>query len=332
MAKGCLLDYFVPSGEKPKEFPVKMSKSVSQSSPGVAVSVLVAIVLCCKVCVGETIYAEKGSSPELPCPCPSCSGDLTRAVSWYFDHQGHTTPLFQKLESSHVIKRLPSSWDRLEVLQNYALRFRNLTDNDTGRYWCELGNYYDLLVVTGRKLILESNETNTTCYVLSCSISGKKLLRDVGTWWEGGEQIQQEDKEERHSVFRGQRATQLHICLEKETKERKVKCQFPLKTEIIFTLTVNEEALASRLLPISQAKDCLLTQCLESRENGGPWIPLAVCVALQFFIIFALGMILWRRICREKHEKHLKGLQKDVSKPVYKAQVYENVKNRSEKL
>ncbi|XP_042305184.1 lymphocyte antigen 6 complex locus protein G6f-like [Sceloporus undulatus] len=314
-----------------------MGEDVPQRFLVAAVAILVAVFFFWGVCDGEEIYAEKGSSPELPCPCSSCSGELTRELYWYFEHQGSATPLFYKKKNSHVIKRLPASWDRLDVLQSYALRFRNLTDSDTGRYWCEMGNYYDLVVVTGRKLILESSEANTICYVLSCSISGNELLRDVGSWWEAGKLLQEEQKEGGYSIFRGQRATQLHICLKKvtsraETKERRVTCQFTQKTEITFTLNVHEQdfCLASHLLPISQ--DCLLSQCPESRGNGETWIPLAVCVALQFLIIFALGLILWRRTCREKKENHLKRLQKDVSKSEYKPQVYENVKNRSEML
>uniref|UniRef100_A0A670HUA8 Immunoglobulin domain-containing protein n=1 Tax=Podarcis muralis TaxID=64176 RepID=A0A670HUA8_PODMU len=89
----------------------------------------------------QVIYAEKGSSPELPCP-----GERGE-VSWYLQQSGPTL-LFSKRENGPVT-RLPEAWDRLRVLQNYSLQFSNVTDSDHGRYWCSSVNYYDLVVTTG---------------------------------------------------------------------------------------------------------------------------------------------------------------------------------------
>ncbi|XP_061478096.1 lymphocyte antigen 6 complex locus protein G6f [Rhineura floridana] len=277
-----------------------------------ALGALAAVVFSLRLGDAEIMYAEKGSSPELPCPHLSYSGDHWEVSWWYFDRQGSTTLLFRHLENS-PITCLPAAWDHLRMLRNYSLQFSNVTDNDTGRYWCESNNYYDLVVVTGTKQMLESPQANIMCYVLSCSVSSKELDRDVVSWWEGEKPLQEEDKKGGYSIFKGHRASQLHICLKKgkKTKEKKVKCCFAKKMEITFSLT-------------GTAKDCLSPPCPESRGNGcTTWIPLAVCVILQFLIIFALGVAQWRRRCRRQHQTHLKELSKDVSK-LDSTQVYVN--------
>ncbi|KAJ7317316.1 hypothetical protein JRQ81_003478 [Phrynocephalus forsythii] len=278
-----------------------------------------AIFLSLRFCHAEIIYAQKGSSPQLPCPCSTCSEEHGM-VTWYFHHQKKTTFLLRKAEKRIV--RFPAAWDRLQLLQNYSLLFVNVTDNETGRYWCESGSYYDLVIVTGRRQTLDSCQAKTACYVLSCSVSEQEIRgEDVVSWWEGGKQLQKEDEKGGYSIFKGKRVSQLHICLKKKPRERRVKCRFGQQVEINFNLTQYEQP-----FPQGTEKECRSPQCPESRGNGGLWISLAVCILLQLFIIFALAVALWRRTRRKKHTDHLKELSKDISKSEYKAQVYENIK------
>ncbi|XP_063148856.1 lymphocyte antigen 6 complex locus protein G6f-like [Candoia aspera] len=338
-------------------------------TPRAATAALATLFLLVQLCDANTVYAEKGSSPELLCPCPSCSG--TQKVSWYFVQQRKTTALFHKFSNSSI-ERCPVAWSRLVMLQNNSLLFNHVVDNDTGRYWCNLNHFYDLVVVTGSQQKLEPNQANSVCYVLSCFFPPKEVYRDVITWWEGRKQILEGDQMGRSSIFKGKKASQLHICLKKEAlkknKERHVKCRFAQKTEIMFRLTDNDHDFCScsTLLPSSQGtflllnileyfsvfgghsfllfelflaavlcfclsldigtvKDGLSSQCSEIKRNGIPWIPLAVCVILQFLIILAL-LILWRRSCSQKYPDHLKKPRKDVPMSEYTPQLYENVR------
>ncbi|XP_053235322.1 lymphocyte antigen 6 complex locus protein G6f [Podarcis raffonei] len=287
----------------------------------VALAALAAIFL--RLGGAELIYAEKGSSPELPCP-----GEHGE-VSWYLQQSGPTL-LFSK-RGNGPVTRLPEAWDRLRVLQNYSLQFSNVTDSDHGRYWCSSVNYYDLVVTTGTKQMLESRLSDLVCYVLSCSVSSKELGNNVVSWWEGKKALQQGEKERDYSIFKGHRASQLHICLRegKETKERRLKCSFAEKQEIAFHLTGREQDSCGCCgwlpFPPGKVKGSLTPPCPESEGNGGTWIPLAVCVTLQSVIIFVLGLLLWRS-CRQKHPAHLERLRKDVSKLDGTSQVYVNVR------
>ncbi|KAM6472717.1 lymphocyte antigen 6 complex locus protein G6f-like isoform 1-T2 [Liasis olivaceus] len=298
-------------------------------TPRAVAAVLATLFLLVQLCDANTMYAEKGSSPELPCPCPFCSG--TQKISWYFVQQGQTTLLFSKFSNSNI-KRWPVAWSQLEMLQNNSLRFNHVMDNDTGRYWCDMNNFYDLVVVTGSKQMLEPIQAHSVCYVLTCLFPTNELYRDVITWWEGRKQILEGDQMGRSSIFKGKRASLLHICWKKEAlkknKERHVKCRFSLRTEIMFRLTNNDDfCTCSTSQPSFQGtvKDGLSSQCSEIKKNGGPWIPLAVCVILQFLIILSL-VILWRRSCSQKYPDHLEKLSKDVPMSEYTPQLYENVR------
>ncbi|XP_062979581.1 lymphocyte antigen 6 complex locus protein G6f [Elgaria multicarinata webbii] len=297
-----------------------------------AVGALATVFLCLRLCGAEIVYAEKGSSHELPCPCPSCSGE-PRTVSWHSVHRGKTIDLFSKLKNNRI-NRLSAGWDHLSMLPNYSLHFNNVTDNDTGRYWCDVNNYYDLVVVTGIKRMLESRRAGTVCYVLSCSVSVKELNQNVASWWEGKDQLQKENERAGYTTFIGHRASQLHICLQKEASEREarertMKCRFG-QMEITFNLTGKEQefCIGGSLLPFPHGtvEDCPSSQCPESGRNSGPWVPMAVCIILQFLIIFALVAALLRKRHRQKHEHCVKQLSKDVSKSEYTPQLYENVK------
>ncbi|XP_066469184.1 lymphocyte antigen 6 complex locus protein G6f [Tiliqua scincoides] len=211
-----------------------------------AVCALASFFLPFRLCAAETVYAEKQSSIELPCSCPSCSGEH-REVNWLFYRDGNTTTIFHKVTHS----RLPAALGHLAMLQNHSLCINNVTDNDTGRYWCEQ-MYYDLVVVTGSKRMMESGRADVACYALSCSVSIKELVWDVASWWEGGKKLKEEDEKREYSIFKGKRASQLHICLTKDqgkeskkegrrTRERKVKCRFGKRMEITFGLTGNEQ-------------------------------------------------------------------------------------------
>ncbi|KAL8213072.1 UNVERIFIED_CONTAM: hypothetical protein K2H54_060554 [Gekko kuhli] len=252
-------------------------------------------------------------------------------MNWYFDLKGVATPLFRRVQRDSV-ERLPAAWPRLEMLANYSLHFSSVMDSDTGRYWCEQNNYYDLVVVTGTKQMVVSRRADSVCYILSCSVSVENIQHSVVRWWEGKKELQGEEKKGGIGVFRGERTSQLHICVKKETagdqegmrpRERRVKCAFADHLGITFSVT-------------GVAKDCLLmcpntTQCLESGGHGGTWIPLAACVILQLVIILALGVALWRRRhCREKHEDYFNKGGRDVSKPKQRPQLYENINTRSE--
>nr|XP_056723194.1 lymphocyte antigen 6 complex locus protein G6f [Euleptes europaea] len=294
-----------------------------------AAGALAVFFLSLQLCVAKIVYAEKDSSVELPCPCPHCP-EQRREMNWYFDQKGTAALLFRKAQRDGV-ERYPAAWDRLEMLPNYSLHFSNVTDNDTGRYWCELQNYYDLIIVTGTRQTVESRRADRVCYILSCSVSVEKIQHTVVRWWEGKKELQDEEKRG-VSLFKGERASQLHICLKKETagdregtrsKERRVKCSFDDQMEITFSMT-------------GAVKDCLsvcpnTTRCLESGGHGGTWIPLAVCVTLQLVVILGLGVALWRRSrCSEKHEDYVKQGGRDVPKPKHRPQLYENVRTRSE--
>ncbi|XP_048348033.1 lymphocyte antigen 6 complex locus protein G6f isoform X2 [Sphaerodactylus townsendi] len=293
-----------------------------------AVRALAIVSLSLRLCVAKVVYAEKGSSVDLPCPCLHCP-EQNREMNWYFDQKGAATLLFRKAQHSRV-ERHPAAWDRLEMLPNYSLRFSNVSDNDTCRYWCEQNNYYDLVVVTGMKQRVESWRTGSVCYILSCSVSAKNIQHSVVSWWEGKKELR--DEEERGTgIFKGAKTSQLYICLKKGTagdreetgiKERRVKCSFDDQLEVTFSLT-------------GAAKDCLSvcpnsTRYLESGRHGSTWIPLAVCVTLQLVVIVALGVMLWRRNHCEKHGDYFNPGRTDVSKPKHRPQLYENVRTRSE--
>uniref|UniRef100_A0A6J0VCF9 Lymphocyte antigen 6 complex locus protein G6f n=1 Tax=Pogona vitticeps TaxID=103695 RepID=A0A6J0VCF9_9SAUR len=292
------------------------------------------IFLSLRFCHAEIIYAQKGSSPQLPCLCPTCSGEH-EMVTWYFHHQEKTTFLLRKKENH--IERSLAAWDRLELLHNYSLLLINVTDNETGRYWCESGNYYDLVIVTGKRQMLESCQAETACYVLSCSVSERELRGvDVVSWWEGGKQLQKEDEKRGYHIFTGQRASQLHMCLKKKPRDRRLKCRFDRQAEINFNLTAQGQHFciynSVQTFPQGTENDCLSSQCPENSGGGVLWISLTICIILQLLIIFVLTVLLWRRTCSRKHQDHLKELSKDISKLEYKAQVYENIKTRSEIL
>lgn len=76
---------------------------------------------------------------------------------------------------------------------------------------------------------------------MSCSVSERELRgRDVVSWWEGAKQLEKEEEKGGYSIFRGQKASQLHLCLKKEHKERRVKCRFDQQVEINFSLTEHD--------------------------------------------------------------------------------------------
>ncbi|XP_015276060.1 PREDICTED: lymphocyte antigen 6 complex locus protein G6f [Gekko japonicus] len=310
-----------------------------------ALCTLAVLFLSLQRCVAKIVYAEKDSPVELPCPCPHCP-EQHREMNWYFDLEGIATPLFRKGQHNSV-ERLPAAWPRLEMLANYSLHLSSVMDSDTGRYWCEQSNYYDLVVVTGTKQTVESRRADSVCYILSCSVSVENIQHSVVRWWEGKKELQGEEKKGGVSVFKGERTSQLHICVKKETaeegtrpKERRVKCAFADHLGIAFNLTGSSSGprhcIHSRYHDGGGvAKDCLLmcpntTRCLESGGHGGTWIPLAACVTLQLVIILALGLALWRRRhCREKREEYFNKGGRDVSKPKQRPQLYENIKTRS---
>uniref|UniRef100_A0A8C6VKX5 Ig-like domain-containing protein n=1 Tax=Naja naja TaxID=35670 RepID=A0A8C6VKX5_NAJNA len=313
-----------------KTLPSEMDAVVSTQRTATT-AVLATLFLLVQLCDANTVYANRGSSPELSCPCPSCSG--TQEMSWYYAQNGKTVLLFRKFSNNHI-KRFPIAWSWLEMLQNNSLQFHHVRDNDTGRYWCDMNHFYDLVVVTSNQQRMESYQADSVCYVLSCLFPSKKYYRDVITWWEGRKQILDADQMGRPSIFKGARASQLHICMKKEALEKsrkqEVKCRFTRKTEITFKLTDNHHDLCtcSTLMPSFQdivtVKNGLSSQCSKVKPNGVPWIPLAVCIILQFLIILTL-VVLWRRGCSQKYADHLKKPLKDVPLSEYTPQIYENI-------
>ncbi|XP_053144268.1 lymphocyte antigen 6 complex locus protein G6f isoform X2 [Hemicordylus capensis] len=249
-------------------------------------------------------YAEKGSSTELPCPCPPCSEQGKEVSWWYYDSYNGTKKLFLK-KAGKKVWRGPDAWSRLEMLQNYSLHFHNVTDSDTGRYWCEQlqQKYYDLVVVTGTKQVIEIHGADIVCYLLSCFVPVKTSVPGKASWWEGKEKLLERDEKGGYNIFKVERASLFHICLKKEvsrdeerrrTSERRVKCCFE-KMEITFSLT-------------GTAKDCLSachnqSSCQESRGNQDFCIPLAVCVAVLLLIILVLAVVMWRRSCSQKPQE-----------------------------
>ncbi|XP_070789518.1 lymphocyte antigen 6 complex locus protein G6f [Pituophis catenifer annectens] len=300
-------------------------------TPRTATAVLATLFLLLQLCDANFVYTERGSSLELPCPCPSCSG--SKEISWYCVQQHQTVLLFRKF-SNNRIQRFPVAWSWLEMLQNNSLQFRHVKDNDTGRYWCDMKHFYDLVVVRSSQQRLESYQADSMCYILSCLFPSKEFYREVITWWEGGKQILDADQIGRPSIFKGKRASQLHICVKKKTLEKTMKkhvqCRFAQKTEITFKLTDNhhDHCTCSTLMPsfqdIGTVKNDLSSQCSKVNINGVPWIPLAVCIILQFLIILTL-VVLWRRSCSQKYTDHLKKPQKDIPLSEYTPEIYENI-------
>ncbi|XP_026541229.1 lymphocyte antigen 6 complex locus protein G6f-like [Notechis scutatus] len=237
-----------------KNLPSEMDAVVS--TPRTATTaVLATLFLLVQLCDANNVYAKRGSSLELPCPCQSCSG--TQEMSWYYAQQGKTVLLFRKFSNDHI-KRFPNAWSWLEMLQNNSLQFHHVRDNDTGRYWCDMNHFYDLVVVTSNQQRMESYQADSVCYILSCLFPSKKYYRDVITWWEDRKQILDTDQMGRPSIFKGERASQLHICMKKEALEKsmkkQVKCSFARKTHITFKLTDNHHDLCtcSTLMPSFQ--------------------------------------------------------------------------------
>ncbi|XP_070593903.1 lymphocyte antigen 6 complex locus protein G6f [Erythrolamprus reginae] len=299
--------------------------------PRTATAILATLFLLVQLCDANTVYAERGSSPELPCPCPSCFG--TNEMSWYCVQQGQTALLFRKF-SNNYIQRYSVAWSRLEMLHNNSLQFHHVRENDTGRYWCDLNHFYDLVVVRSNQQRLESYKADSVCFILSCLFPSKEYYREVITWWEGGKQILDADQVGRPSIFKGKRASQLHICMKKKSLEKstkkQVQCRFARKTEITFKLMDNhhDPCTCSTLMPsfpvIGTVKNDLSSQCSKVNKIGVPWIPLAVCIVLQFLIILAL-VVLWRRSCSQKYTDRLKKPQKDIPLSEYTPQIYENI-------
>ncbi|KAG8127715.1 hypothetical protein E2320_014606 [Naja naja] len=266
-----------------KTLPSEMDAVVSTQRTATT-AVLATLFLLVQLCDANTVYANRGSSPELSCPCPSCSG--TQEMSWYYAQNGKTVLLFRKFSNNHI-KRFPIAWSWLEMLQNNSLQFHHQR--------------------------MESYQADSVCYVLSCLFPSKKYYRDVITWWEGRKQILDADQMGRPSIFKGARASQLHICMKKEALEKsrkqEVKCRFTRKTEITFKYSDSEKWFIVSMLK-SQTKRSTMdsTGCLHY---------LAISNHTYSGGIVEEGL--------QKYADHLKKPLKDVPLSEYTPQIYENI-------
>ncbi|XP_053903890.1 lymphocyte antigen 6 complex locus protein G6f isoform X1 [Malaclemys terrapin pileata] len=267
----------------------------------------------------EDAYVQKGQDRELPCGLvESLPG--TEEVTWSYNAGvpgSSSVPLFRG--AAGQAQKEAEARERLSVFRNHSLYLRGAEDGDTGTYWCSVQgdtrNTYHLKVVTGTQMVLTTGHTNMTCHQFSCAILDRQALPAV-TWRVDGQRAQDTDRQGRHLVFSGSRAALLQACWNTSDqgarkKKKRVKCEVN-GLQVTFNLAGKDPP---------------------APNMGGPacssaWIPLAVCAALEFLLLLALGAALWRR-GQPDRRSHLDDLpantQPDPPGPKSQTQLYENV-------
>nr|XP_048674063.1 lymphocyte antigen 6 complex locus protein G6f isoform X2 [Caretta caretta] len=272
----------------------------------------------------EDAYVQKGQDRELPCSRgDSFSG--AEELTWSYNARVAGTPavpLFRGV-ATQALKKEAGAWERLSVLPNHSLYLRGAEDGDTGTYWCSVQratrSTYHLNVVTGTHTVLPTGHANMTCHQFSCAIADRQALPAV-TWRVDGQRVQDADGQDRHRVFSGSRASLLQACWKRSDKgarrqKSRVRCELK-GTWVNFNLTAMG-AVKEPPAPNVRGPTC-----------SSALIPLAVCAALEFLLLLALGAALWSR-GRPDRRSHLGDLpthtQPDPPGPKSPTQLYENV-------
>ncbi|XP_044838818.1 lymphocyte antigen 6 complex locus protein G6f-like [Mauremys mutica] len=280
----------------------------------------------------EDVYIQKGQDRLFPCGLGERPSG-TEEVTWSYnigDPVSSSVLLF-RVAAGQALKKEAVARERLSVFPNHSLYLRGAEDGDTGTYWCSApganGHTYRLYVVTGTQTVLTTGQTNMTCHQFSCAIWDRQALTEPEvTWWVGEQRVQSTGGQRAQDtggqgwqlVLSSSRAALLQACwnrsdLGARKKKRRVKCELN-SLQVSFDLP-------------GAVKDP------PAPNVGGPacssaWIPLAVCAALEFLLLLALGAALWRRE-RPAQRSHLGDppahTQPDPPGPKSLAQLYENV-------
>uniref|UniRef100_A0A8C4WTV8 Ig-like domain-containing protein n=1 Tax=Gopherus evgoodei TaxID=1825980 RepID=A0A8C4WTV8_9SAUR len=264
-------------------------------------------------------YVQKGQDQVFPCgPVEPPLG--RKEVTWSYNTgvPGSSSVLLFQGVADQPLKK--EAGERLSVFPNHSLYLQGAEDGDMGTYWCSVQGVtrhtYQLNVVTETQTVLTTGPTNMTCHQVSCMILDRQALPAV-TWWvgeqrvqdTGGQQVQDTDGQGWQLVFSGSRAALLQACWNRSDpgarKKRRVRCELN-SMRVTFDLTA-----------VKDPPSC-----------SSAWIPLAVCAALEFLLLLALGVALWWR-GRLAQRSHLGDLpahtQPEPPGPKSQMQLYENV-------
>ncbi|XP_030399478.1 lymphocyte antigen 6 complex locus protein G6f-like isoform X1 [Gopherus evgoodei] len=268
----------------------------------------------------EDAYVQKGQDQVFPCgPVEPPLG--RKEVTWSYNTgvPGSSSVLLFQGVADQPLKK--EAGERLSVFPNHSLYLQGAEDGDMGTYWCSVQGVtrhtYQLNVVTETQTVLTTGPTNMTCHQVSCMILDRQALPAV-TWWvgeqrvqdTGGQQVQDTDGQGWQLVFSGSRAALLQACWNRSDpgarKKRRVRCELN-SMRVTFDLTG----------AVKDPPSC-----------SSAWIPLAVCAALEFLLLLALGVALWWR-GRLAQRSHLGDLpahtQPEPPGPKSQMQLYENV-------
>ncbi|KAG6923783.1 hypothetical protein G0U57_019302, partial [Chelydra serpentina] len=136
----------------------------------------------------------------------------------------------------------------------------------------------------GTHTVLTTGDANTTCHQFSCAIAERQPLPAV-MWSVDGQRVQDTGGQDRHRLFWGSRASLLQACWNRSNqgprrKKSRVMC------ELKGTWVTFDHAGAAKDPPAPNVR---------GPACSSAWIPLAVCAALEFLLLLALGAALCRR-------------------------------------
>ncbi|XP_067406926.1 lymphocyte antigen 6 complex locus protein G6f [Emydura macquarii macquarii] len=263
----------------------------------------------------EAAYVQKGHTRELPCSLEQpLAGQDELVWSYHAGGTRESVTLFRAV-AGRVQANVSA---RLALLPNFSLQLSGAEDNDTGTYWCTVRGAnqrsYELAVVTGTRTAL----ADPACQLFSCALSAP-LERAALTWWDNRHQVQDANGQGRLRLFWGHRAGLLQACWRKRgggepragARPGQLRCQLK-DTVVTFDL-----AGAAKEPPI---------RARGGSACGSAWMPLAAGVALEFLLILALGVALWRQR-RPNQGLELGGhlACPTPGPPGPKSQLYENV-------
>ncbi|XP_075774406.1 lymphocyte antigen 6 complex locus protein G6f-like isoform X1 [Pelodiscus sinensis] len=275
----------------------------------------------------EAAYARKGRSRLLSCSLDRPLADGERLVwSFHRTNARDAVSLFLA-EGGRAPERLGGAWGRLNLLQNHSLHLQAAEDGDTGSYWCSVQsvnrNIYELVVITGTQVLL----TNLTCHLLSCAFSPPlgPAARQALEWLADGKPVTEAGGQGQYRLFWDSHVAMLQACGQRKepSKPRRKKSQYACRIKDT-TVTFDVAGLGAARAP-------------PARDPEGPpcssfWIPLAVCAALEFVLLVAMGVALWRQ--RRPQPRSQLGNRPTHPRPdpaglKSQMQLYENVGPRS---